>query len=70
MKKMILGLVVLSTISSVTNASLKYECNRYVNEKYQGYTYVTANNKEEAEQKAYLKFKNKLDKKVDYVRCK
>ena len=70
MKKMILSLVAVATISSVANASLKYECSRYVNGSYQGWTTVVANNKAEAEKKAYVKFKEKIGKKVDYVKCK
>jgi len=70
MKRLILSLVAIATISSVANASLKYECSRYVNGKYQGWTKVLANNKKEAEGKAYVKFSEKLDKRVDYVKCK
>ncbi|WP_457743951.1 hypothetical protein [Sulfurimonas sp.] len=70
MKRLVLSLVALATISSVANASLKYECSRYVNSSYQGYTTVVANNKSEAEQKAYVKFKEQLGKRVDYVKCK
>ncbi len=70
MRKIILGTLVVMGMFSVANASLKYECNRYVSGEYKGYTYVTANNKAEAEQKAYKKFKEELGKKVDYVKCK
>jgi hypothetical protein len=70
MKKLVLSLVAIATMLSVANASLKYECSRYVNGSYQGYTTVVANNKSEAEQKAYVKFKEQLEKRVDYVKCK
>ena len=70
MKRLILSLVAVATMSSVANASLKYECSRYVNGSYQGWTTVVANNKSEAEQKAYVKFKEQLGKRVDYVKCK
>ena len=70
MEKIILGLVAIATLSSVTSASLKYECSRYVNGNYQGWTAVVADNKKEAEKKAYVKFKDDLGKKVDYVKCK
>ena len=70
MKRLLLSLVALATMSSVASASLKYECSRYVNENYQGWTIVIANNKSEAEQKAYVKFKEQLGKRVDYVKCK
>ena len=70
MEKVIVAVMALGMLASVANASLKYECNRYVGGDYKGYTYVTANNKAEAEQKAYIKFKEQLGKKVDYVKCK
>jgi len=70
MKKIVLGALIVMGMFSVANTSLKYECNRYVGGEYKGYTYVYANNKTEAEQKAYKKFKEELGKKVDYVKCK
>lgn len=70
MKKIILGLVTLATLSSILNASMKYECSRYAGGDYQGFIKVAANNKGEAENKAYDKYKNKLKMKVDYVKCK
>lgn len=70
MKKIILGLVALATFSSMANASMKYECSRYVNGDYKGFIKVVANNKSEAENKAYKKYKNELKMKVDYVKCK
>ena len=70
MKKVLIAVMALGMLASVANASLKYECSRYVGGEYQGYTYVTASNRAEAEQKAYIKFKNKIGKKVDYVKCK
>ena len=57
MKKIILGLVALVTFSSVVNASIKYECSRYVGGDYKGFIKVVANNKDEAEKKAYNKYK-------------
>jgi len=70
MKKIILGLVTLATFSSMANASMKYECSRYVSGDYKGFIKVVANNKDEAENKAYNKYKNELKMKVDYVKCK
>jgi len=69
MRKIILPIILIG-LTSVANASLKYECNRYVNGDYKGYTYVVADNKIKAEKKAYTKFKDYLDKEVDYVKCK
>jgi len=70
MKRLVLSLVAFATMTSGANASLKYECSRYIGGSYQGYTTVVANNKSEAEKKAYIKFKEKLKKRVDYVKCK
>jgi len=70
MKKVLVAVMALGMLTSVANAGMKYECNRYVGGDYKGYTTVVANNKAEAEQKAYLKFKNQLGIKVDYVKCK
>jgi len=70
MKKVWMAFAALGMMSVAANAALKYECNRYVGGEYKGYTYVVANNKAEAEQKAYQKFKYDLGKKVDYVKCK
>ncbi len=70
MRNMIVAVMALGMMVNVASASLKYECNRYVGGEYKGYTYVTADNKAEAEQKAYIKFKEQLGKKVDYVKCK
>ena len=36
-------------LSSVVDASTKYECNRYVNGKYGGYIKIVADSKKEAE---------------------
>lgn len=66
----ILSAVALANFSNTAHAGMKYECSRYVNGDYKGYTTVVANNKEEAEIKAKKKFKNDLNKKVDYVKCK
>ncbi len=69
--KKVLGLVMLvGVLGSSAMAGMKYECNRYVGGDYKGYTTVVANNKAEAESKAYDKFKNQLGKRVDYVKCK
>ena len=70
MKKIILGLVAIATILSTANASLKYECSRYVGNDYKGFIKVVANSKDAAEIKAYKKYKNELKMKVDYVKCK
>lgn len=48
---------------------LKYECSRYVNGEYQGFITVTADNRQEAERKAYEKYR-KLRLRVDYVKCR
>ena len=53
MKKITLGLITLVTLSSMVNASMKYECSRYVGGDYKGFIKVVANNKGEAEKKAY-----------------
>jgi len=70
MKKITLGLVALATFSSMSNASMKYECSRYAGGDYKGFIKVVANNKDEAEKKAYEKYKNELKLKIDYVKCK
>ena len=70
MKKTLLLTIALLGFSSISSASLKYECSRYVDGEYQGYTTVEADNKAEAERKAKKKFKEELKKKVDYVKCK
>jgi len=70
MKKIILGFMAFVTISSIANASMKYECSRYVSGDYKGFIKVVANNKHDAENKAYKKYKNELKMKVDYVKCK
>ena len=48
---------------------LKYECSRYVNGEYQGFITVTADNRQEAERKAYEKYR-KLRLRADYVKCR
>ncbi len=58
MKRIILELTALVTLSSMINASMKYECSRYVGGDYKGFIKVVANNKGEAENKAYKKYKN------------
>ena len=70
MKKSAIVFLVLGGFSGAAQAGLKYECSRYVNGEYQGYITVTADNKQEAERKAYEKYKNELRLKVGYVKCK
>ena len=70
MRKIILGLVAIATFSSIGNASMKYECSRYVSGDYKGFIKIVANNKNEAEKKAFKKYKNELKIRVDYVKCK
>lgn len=70
MKKLVLGMVAAATLVTLANAGVTYECSRYVNGSYQGWTTVVADNRSDAEQKAYDKFKNDLGKRVDYVKCK
>lgn len=69
MNKLFLVALIAGIFSSA-NASSKYECNRYVNGKYEGYIMIYADSKSEAEQKAYDKYKYNLKYKVDYVKCK
>lgn len=54
---------------TVSHASLSWECSRYVDGEYQGFTKVSADTKKEAEIKAEQKYKD-LDLKFDYVKCK
>ena len=70
MKKSVIVFLVLVGLSSAAQAGLKYECSRYVNGEYKGFITVVADNKQEAERKAYAKYKNELRLKVDYVKCK
>jgi hypothetical protein len=70
MKRISLCLVIILIFTISANASMSYECNRYVNDDFKGFTTIVANNKQEAESKAYIKFKEELGKKVDYVICK
>lgn len=70
MLRNIIVLTVAIFFSSIANAGLKYECNRYVNGEYKGYTYVIADNRSQAESIAFEKFKNDLRKRVDHVKCK
>ena len=64
MKKIVSAVLLISAMSSVSYAGLKYDCSRYVNGSYQGYITIVANNKAEAENKAYIratcKFQSKL----------
>ena len=69
MKKSVIVFLVLAGLSGAAQAKLGYECSRYVNGEYQGFVKVSADNKQEAERKAYEKYK-KLRLKVDYVKCK
>ena len=68
MKKSVIVFLVLAGLSGAAQA-LEYECSRYVNGEYQGFIKVSANNKQEAERKAYEKYRQ-LRLKVDYVNCK
>ena len=70
MKKSVIVFLVLAGLSSAAQAGLKYECSRYVNGEWKGFISVVADNKKEAERKAYEKYKNELRLKVDYVKCK
>ena len=70
MKKSIISFIVLASLSGAAQAGMKYECSRYVDGEWKGFTTVVAENKEEAERKAYAKYKNELRMKVDYVKCK
>ena len=70
MNKLFLVALVAGIFASNASASFKYECNRYVNGNYEGFIMIYADNKAEAERKAYDKYKNKLGYKVDYVKCK
>lgn len=70
MKKVMILAVAVIGFSGVANASMKYECSRYVGGDYKGFTTVVADNKSEAESKAFQKFKHDLGKRVDYVKCK
>jgi hypothetical protein len=70
MSKSIALAIPLIFLPLTASASMKYECSRYVNGEYKGYTTVVADSKSQAEKKAYKKFTNKLGKKVDTVKCK
>ena len=70
MKKSIISFIVLASLSGAAQAGMKYKCSRYVDGEWKGFTTVVAENKEEAERKAYAKYKNELRMKVDYVKCK
>ena len=73
MKKSVIVFLALAGLSGLSGAAqalaLSYECSRYANGEYQGFIKVSADNKQEAERKAYEKYK-KLRLKVDYVKCK
>jgi len=70
MKKIILGVVLLAafSLSSGAIASMKYECWTYIDGKPDKMTYVTADNKSEAQSLAEEKFEN-LGRKWDYIKC-
>lgn len=70
MKKLLLGFVLLVGIVSTASATHKYSCTRYVNGSNEGHTFVRADSVEEAEKKAYDKYKYDLNKKVDRVSCR
>ena len=69
MRKVLVSVMALGMMVSAAHASLKYECNRYVNGKYEGYIKIVADNKVQAEQKAYAKYKQ-MGYKVHSVKCK
>ena len=69
MKKSAIVFLVLAGLSGAAQAGLSYECSRYLNGEYKGFIKVTADNKQEAERKAYQKYRE-LRLKVDYVRCR
>ena len=69
MKKSVIVFLVLAGLSDAAQAALGYECSRYVNGEYKGFIKVVADNKQEAERKAYEKYKE-LRLRVDYVKCK
>ena len=58
MKKLISSAIII-IVATLANASLKYECSRYVNSSYKGWTTVVANNKKEAEKKALCQAQSK-----------
>ena len=72
-KKLLLGSVLLISVMGVLNAK-SYECNRYVNGKYEGFVKVHADSKSEAVNKAFEKYR-KLNEgpftnmKVDSIKC-
>ncbi len=70
MNRLLLIALSVGIFSSSASASLKYECNRYVNGEYQGFIMIYADSRAEAERKAYNKYKHELNLKVDYVKCK
>lgn len=69
MKVILLSMTLLVSIATLSFAGMNYECSRYVNGEWQGMTNV-ADTREEAEKLAYVKFKNEIQVKVDYVKCK
>ncbi|MBF0203028.1 MAG: hypothetical protein HQK67_01665 [Desulfamplus sp.] len=69
MKKFISVILGLLVFTSIAYAAMSYECWRYVNGKPEGYISVTADSREEAETKAYARFKE-LGSQIDYCKCK
>ena len=68
MKKIILTLSTLAVFSSLTAST--WTCYRYVNgQPTGGFVKVSADTKEEAEKKAFDKYKE-LGYNLDYVKCK
>ena len=48
MKKSAIVFLVLAGLSGAAQATLSYECSRYVNGEYKGFIKVTADNKQQA----------------------
>ena len=70
MKKSVIVFLVLAGLSGTAQAAALWKCSRYVDGEWQGQISVTADNKQEAEWKAYEKYIKELRLEVDYVKCK
>ncbi len=70
MRVLILTIALLVSTCTVSFAGMSYECARYINGEWQGYTNVVANSKEEAERLAFIKFTEELKLKFDSIKCK
>lgn len=57
-------------MSTSSFASMSYECWAYNNGSPDKMTYVSANNNSDAVSKGERKFRNDLDVRFDYVKCK